>query len=255
MKKILKMVALAGAVFAFSGSELWAITVTNGGFEDPGLVTGWNTVDNGDMLLISGATPYGSQHLEIGGFGGGVQNSIDQLVGGFTPTLIYRVTFSIASQWANQDGSSGAQVEISFPSGSSTGSQVFTAPAVANWLSWQTYTYDFVATAASVDVQFMQITNGFDDVGIDNISIEALLSLPRSHSAGWGSLGVGLAALRREVSTRLTALRPKQSLQPRPAPPRSGRAFLFASTPRSLPHRLVRHAFQTCPANGPLVGD
>ena len=112
MKKLLKMVAIAGAVFAFSGSELWAITVTNGGFEDPGLVTGWNTVDNGDMLLISGATPYGSQHLEIGGFGGGVQNSIDQLVGGFTPTLTYRVTFSIASQWANQDGSSGRRLRF-----------------------------------------------------------------------------------------------------------------------------------------------
>jgi hypothetical protein len=198
MKKLLKMVAIAGAAFAFSGSELWAITVTNGGFEDPGLVTGWNIVDNGDMLLIAGATPYGNQHLEIGGFGGAVQNSIDQLVGGFTPSLTYRVTFSIASQWANQDNSSGAQVEVSFPSGSSTVSQVFTAPAVDNWQSWQTYTYDFVATAASVDIQFLQITHGFDDVGIDNISIEAVPEPSTFALGALGLVGAGLAALRRK---------------------------------------------------------
>lgn len=199
MKNFVKQFAIAGALMlAFSGSQLWAITVVNGGFEDPGFVTGWNIVDGGDMVLIAGSTPYGNQHLEIGGFGGATQNSIDQVIGGFTPSLTYRLEFSIASQWANQNGASGAEVEVSFPAGSSTPSQTFLAPPVPNWASWVTYTYDFVATSALVDLQFMQITNGFDDVGIDNISITGVPEPSTLVLGGLGALGLAFAALRKK---------------------------------------------------------
>jgi hypothetical protein len=161
--------------------------VVNGGFEDPGFVTGWTVNNSGDMLLITGSTPYGNQHLEVGGLGGAVENSIHQVVAGFTPGLTYTLNFSTASQWA---GGSGAEVEVSFLCGSSTPSQDFFAPAVAGWGSWNTHGYDFLATAASVDIQFKQITNGFDDVGLDNISIS---ESPEPMSLAL--LGLGIAGL------------------------------------------------------------
>jgi hypothetical protein len=55
------------------------------------------------MIPIIGQTGLG---LEIGGFGGAVNNSIDQIVAGFTIGNTYTIHFALASQWA---GGSGAQ--------------------------------------------------------------------------------------------------------------------------------------------------
>jgi hypothetical protein len=172
-----------------------AITVVNGGFESPFLV-GWNTViPVGDMVYFNpgNSSPTG---LEIGGFGGAFDNSINQVVSGFSIGNTYTIHFDLASQWA---GGSGAEAELSFLSGSSTGPQLFMAPPVPGFGQWQSFSYNFVATATSVDIQFLQITNGFDDVGIDNITITTV----PDGGATVALLGIalcGLAALRRKLA-------------------------------------------------------
>lgn len=199
MTTIVKRLAFAGALlFALYGSTLQAQVVVNGGFEDPGFVTGWNINNFGDMLLISGSTPFGVQHLEIGGLGGAVNNSIDQVVAGFTPGFMYRVDFATASQWANLDGSSGAEVEVSFLFGSTTAAATFFAPPVASWGLWNLHSYNFLATAPMVDIQFKQVTNGFDDIGIDNISISLVPEPSALVLGGLSVLGLGCVAMRRK---------------------------------------------------------
>lgn len=197
MKKLLKKVSIASALaFVLSSELLAAPIVVNPGFE-AGLA-GWGFVDNGDMIIIGGATPYGLQHLEIGGFGGGVLNSIDQVVPGFTPGLTYRIEFATSSQWANLDGSSGAQVELSFLSGSPTAAAVFEAPPVPSWGAWNTHTYDFLAIAPAVHIQFMQVFHGFDDVGLDNISISVVPEPSSLILAAFGLIGLGAYGWRRK---------------------------------------------------------
>lgn len=164
--KIARLSTLFSALLLFAGgiTPSYAITVVNGDFESPFLV-GWTQNNSGDMLYVPGQTGTG---LEIGGFGGAVNNSIDQVIGGFTPGNTYTINFALASQWA---GGSGAQAELSFLFGSLTPSAIFTAPAVPGFGSWANFSYNFVASASFIDIQFQEITNGFDDVGIDNITI------------------------------------------------------------------------------------
>ena len=75
---------------------------------------------------------------------------------------------------ANEGGDAGQDetMTVDFPSGSSTGSQSFTAPAnVQNyWKVWLPKSLTFVATASSATVRF-SVTNQPFDMGLDNVSI------------------------------------------------------------------------------------
>lgn len=195
--KIARLSTLFSALLLLAGgttSSHAAPTVVNGGFESP-FLTGWNTPNGqGDMLYFNPGNN-SNTGLEIGGIGGGLNNSIDQVVSGFTIGNTYTIHFDLASQWA---GGSGAEAELSFLSGSSTGSQIFMAPPVPGFGQWQSFSYNFLATASSVDIQFQEITNGFDDVGIDNITVTA-----PDGGATVALLGIalcGLAALRRKLA-------------------------------------------------------
>ena len=196
--KIARLSTLFSALLLLAGATTpsYAITVVNGGFEtSPFLIPpiGWSA-PNGtlDMVYISGQTGTG---LEIGGIGGGVNNSIDQVIGGFTPGNTYTINFALASQWA---GGSGAQAELSFLFGSLTPSAIFTAPPVPGFGLWANFSYNFVASAPFIDIQFQEITNGFDDVGIDNITI----TTPDGGTtvALLGIALCGLAVLRRKLA-------------------------------------------------------
>jgi hypothetical protein len=86
----------------------------------------------------------------------------------------YTLSFALASE----EGGSGAQVVVSFPTGSSTGSQTFTAPPrVTNfWDTWATSSMDFTATGTSATIRFTSVplteTEGCD-AGIDNVAVTA----------------------------------------------------------------------------------
>jgi VPDSG-CTERM motif len=196
--KIARLSTLFSALLLLAGgiTPAHAITVVNGDFEtSPFLIPpiGWSA-PNGtlDMVYIPGQTGTG---LEIGGIGGAVNNSIDQVVSGFTIGNTYTINFALASQWA---GGSGAQAELSFLSGSLTPSAIFTAPPVPGFGLWANFSYNFVASATSIDIQFLEITNGFDDVGIDNITIAATPD-GGSTVALLGIALCGLVGLRRKL--------------------------------------------------------
>jgi hypothetical protein len=166
-------------------------------------LAGWNTpLGQTDMVANPGG-PFGS-FLEIGGLGGGISNSIDQIVNGFNVGDTYVVSFSVASQWANLNsgGGSGARVRLSFLSGSSAAPAVFQAPDWAGFGAWNTFSYSFVATSSAVDIEFKQVKHGYDDIGISNILISGGESVPDSGTtvAMIGSACLGFAALRRKYS-------------------------------------------------------
>ncbi len=190
---------LVSGLFAVAASTMTshAITVVNGDFESA-FLAGWSGGGPDQQYITPGQT---GQGLEIGGLGGAIPNSIHQVIDGFTVNNCYTISFALASQWA---GGSGAQAELSFLSGSPTAASIFTAPAVAGFGQWMTFSYNFMASSSSVDVQFKEILNGFDDVAIDNVSISggSCCSLPDGGMT-IAMLGLGLggiAAARRKLS-------------------------------------------------------
>jgi hypothetical protein len=127
----------------------------------------------------AGPTPYGIQWVVLGGFGnGGV--AINQVVGGLTPGAAYSVSFAISSE----DEVAGANVTVS-----ATGSpgSAYTAPASTGfqgWDIWGSYTYTFVASAASVTLSFLDTGSTiFNDIGLDNVSISPVPE-PSTYAAG-----------------------------------------------------------------------
>jgi hypothetical protein len=136
--------------------------------------TGWNAISDGvypwglpnSNVYNAGPTPYGNQWAIVGDHAQG-GTAIEQTVGGFSVGQTYTLSFALASEQVGEH----APVEVSFPSGSSTSSQTFVAPARgANyWDTWSTFSMDFVATSSSVPIRFAGLVGG--DAGIDNVSI------------------------------------------------------------------------------------
>jgi hypothetical protein len=122
--------------------------------------------DGGGNITVAGE---GSQFTTLGGgFGGSGTTTWSTTATGFTPGLTYLLEFMMASEGpccGNQD------ILVSFGAGSSTPSQTFTAtPDASNyWKDWESKSMLFLATAASVDLQFTATTRF--DVGLDNVRV------------------------------------------------------------------------------------
>ncbi len=116
-----------------------------------------------------GPTPYGTQWLVLGRVDSGQHFTIQQTLTGLTPGGTYQLSFAIASERG-----CCAMAEVSFPSGSSTAAQTFTAAASADfWKVWTTQTMSFVPTNSSVTLQFKDVgtTSGGNDLGLDNVIV------------------------------------------------------------------------------------
>jgi hypothetical protein len=184
--------------------------VTNGDFEavqigspfssaNPSDIPGWtHTGSPGDALLWhvgysdgGGSVTVAGSGLQFVTMGGGSSTSgtasWDQVVPGFTAGATYTLTFKMASE----TGDFGQSITVDFPSGSSTGSQTFTAaPSPANyWRDWEAKSMNFVATSTSVDIRFTATT--IQDVGLDTVSVASAVPEPTSVIL----LGVGVVGL------------------------------------------------------------
>lgn len=192
----------------------WGNLITNGSFETPtfngsglftlGLVgsavTGWSIPTTDGTYpwgLQNGAfgasTPYGNQFFVLGRTSTGTDFTIEQTITGLTPGNTYSLSFAIASE----EGCCAA-VEVSFPSGSSTGAQDFTALTSGTfWTQWSTQQENFLATSSSVTLQFKDLAAEFPnglDLGLDNVDVEGAVSgVPEPTSAVL--VGFSLAAL------------------------------------------------------------
>lgn len=142
-------------------------------------LTGWTVhcvVDPPYLINNStyGNTPYGQQFVAIGGVEDGGTSYIEQVVSGFNVGDTYSLTWGQSSEFTSAD-----QLRVSFTSGSSTPSQVFTSVPYPGgggfWDTWQTETMTFVASATSVGFHFQGVPgSGSYEVGVDNFQITDL---------------------------------------------------------------------------------
>jgi MYXO-CTERM domain-containing protein len=179
---------------------------TTAGFESActtGL-TGWSVHCTGaPPYLINNATygntPYGSQFVAIGGIEDSETSYIEQAVSGFTVGNTYTLSWAQSSEYISSD-----QLQVSFISGSSTPSAIFTTPPFPGgslfWFTWTNESMQFVANAAMVDFHFQGVPgSGSYEVGVDNFQIAGASSTtPEPSSVGLTGLGgLALFALRR----------------------------------------------------------
>ena len=179
-----------------------AQSIVNGSFEadnwsaSPGYqlnlasagLTGWTVGDvlhsgeypwglNDSNRFGAGPAPDGKQWVVLGMSGSSGTEYIEQTVSGLTSGTQYALSFEISSEgYLNGYGAGNAQLNVSAPAGSLSASQIFVAPdSIATyWDTWNTFTYNFVASGTSATVRFTDagpIGNGLD-LGLDNVSIK-----------------------------------------------------------------------------------
>lgn len=213
-------VSLLVAILALCSVQAKAdATFVNGSFEaDPttgfqhvSSLTGWTVFSTGaPPYLINNAvygnTPYGNQFLALGGVEDNASSYIEQTVSGFNVGDTYQLSWGQSSEYVSSD-----QLQVSFVSGSSTPSQIFTSVPYPGgsqfWFNWQTMTMDFTPTSGSVDFHFQGVPNsGSYEVGVDNFQLTDLstqTNVPEPSSLvmlGFGLIGLAGLRLRLQIA-------------------------------------------------------
>ena len=215
--RILTSSAVAALLAISMNPSAHANLVVNGSFEDssfgaPGgytlglvgsAVPGW-LIPSGDGTypwgLTNGAfgsfTPYGDQFFVLGRYDTATEFTIQQTLTGLTVGSTYNLSFAIASEL-----NCCANAEVSYLSGSSTTSQIFSATNSGTyWTDWSTHSMNFIADSSSVTFQFKDVnptTNGHD-IGLDNVSVTAVPE-PETYALFMAGLGLmGFVARRRK---------------------------------------------------------
>ena len=207
--------ATISAIFlgmSLSAGGASAVSFTNGSFET-GDLTGW-TSNTGDGLnpfgTTYGAGMDGTYWHWLAGYETNIATS--QTLSGLSVGTTYAVTFIMASEYVNSD-----QLRVSVNGGPGT---IFTAPPYIPgggpnggfWDVWVSQEFDFKAATTTATIQFD--SNGLNaagfDVGLDNVSIAAISSVPEPSTwavmlVGLGGLGAAMRA-RRRADRNLAAL-------------------------------------------------
>jgi choice-of-anchor C domain-containing protein len=191
----------AAAVTLALGSGVSAATITNGSFEAPGTfsgnfttlgagdlsLTGWS-IDSGSIDLINGYWPASDGAYSVD-MSGNSPATISTVITGLVAGFRYLISFDMA---ANTDGLPFTKL-LDVAIGTFSGQYAATdAPP-----EWTTYSFDFVASAASQTLSFSSVDDGpgFYGAALDNVQI-ATVPVPAAGLMLLAGLG-GLAALRR----------------------------------------------------------
>jgi choice-of-anchor C domain-containing protein len=197
---------LAGAAMLFGAQSAYAVTISNGGFEDPivggnyatygaaaegaSSLTGWG-IDGAGIDHIAGYwnAQSGAQSVDLNGPGVG---GIFQTITGLTDGQQYTVSFYVAAT----PGYGTQTVNVSF--GTTNQSVVLADTGSLGAMNWALQTIKFVADASGTALlKFAGTSNGGTDaagMALDSVSIAATpippaLLLFASALGGMGFLG------------------------------------------------------------------
>lgn len=203
--------ALTIAAALLASTSASAVTLINGSFEDGGPIgsAGFETLATGDATSITGwevltdgvdyigsywAASDGVRSLDLSAMTSG---GIMQTVSGFEVGKTYTINFDIS---ANFSGGSDTKSFVMSASGGQpyTDSYTRTAENSASNMLWQTYSYTFVASAETQDIQFRSLANDPSGIALDNVVI-SLVPEPAAWAlliAGFGMTGLALRGRR-----------------------------------------------------------
>ncbi len=214
MNPLFKALLALALILLGTAGQVSANFVTNGSFEavqigfpyvssNPADIPGWTHSgavgdgmlwaigysDGGGSVTVAGE---GKQFVTLGSgyFQPPAFASWQQTMTGLTPGQTYTLTFKMADEGADT-GSPSQSITVDFPSGSSTGAQIFSAtnPGTNYWREWETKTENFVATSSSVTLRF-SVNQSFD-VGLDAVSVvPATPVVPEPATLSLGMCGV-----------------------------------------------------------------
>ena len=170
----------------------------------PTTITGWAAVGR-QVSWIRSSNPWGlsaedgTHFLDLTGYQtgapfGGVQQIIPTNVG-----EQYSLSFFLGSytqRWG------GPPVAILASAGST--SQTFTVTTTSTASTWAPFSMLFTATSANTTITLTG-SAGFEDIGLDNVSVDAASAVPEPESATTIALGLGLIGaivLKRRLANR-----------------------------------------------------
>jgi choice-of-anchor C domain-containing protein len=174
---------IAGAALLLGAQSAYAVSITNGSFElgtDPGVFTplaaGDNTSITGWTVGGAGGVDYigtywqaseGNRSLDLSGGGIG---GVSQQLTGLSIGQEYTVSFDLAGN------SEGLPVEKHMTVLTNGGGELFTfdttGKSVGN-MGWTTFTYVFIASAATDTLAFLSGDNTSFGPALDNVTIAA----------------------------------------------------------------------------------